>query len=209
VPGRNPYPTAAPFVPDNLSLTALRDAVQGCRGCPLYANATQAVFGEGSLKAGVMLVGEQPGDQEDLAGAPFVGPAGKLLDRALEEAGIDRGTTYVTNAVKHFKWKARGTRRIHDKPTWTEVMACRPWLDAELALVKPRALVLLGATAAQALLGKSFKVTQERGRPLDSELADLVVATIHPSAVLRAENRDEMFAGLVDDLRVVSRTFAQ
>jgi len=209
VPGRNPYPTAAPFVPDRLSLTALRDAVQGCRGCPLYANATQAVFGEGSLKAGVMLVGEQPGDQEDLAGAPFVGPAGKLLDRALEEAGIDRGTTYVTNAVKHFKWKARGTRRIHDKPTWTEVMACRPWLDAELALVKPRALVLLGATAAQALLGKSFKVTQERGRPLDSELADLVVATIHPSAVLRAENRDEMFAGLVDDLRVVSRTFAQ
>ena len=196
-------------MPDKLSLTALRDAVQGCRGCPLYTNATQAVFGEGSLKAGVMLVGEQPGDQEDLAGAPFVGPAGKLLDRALEEAGIDRGTTYVTNAVKHFKWKARGTRRIHDKPTWTEVMACRPWLDAELALVKPRALVLLGATAAQALLGKSFKVTQERGRALDSELADLVVATIHPSAVLRAENRDEMFAGLVDDLRVVSRTFAQ
>jgi DNA polymerase len=196
-------------VPHKLSLTALRDAVQGCRGCPLYANATQAVFGEGSLEAGVMLVGEQPGDQEDLAGAPFVGPAGKLLDRALEEAGIDRGTTYVTNAVKHFKWKARGTRRIHDKPTWTEVMACRPWLNAELALVKPRALVLLGATAAQALLGKSFKVTQERGRPLDSELADLVVATIHPSAVLRAENRDEMFAGLVDDLRVVSRTFAR
>jgi DNA polymerase len=209
VPGRNPYPTAAPFLPEKLSLTALREAVQGCRGCPLYANATQAVFGEGSLKAGVMLVGEQPGDQEDLAGAPFVGPAGKLLDRALEEAGIDRETTYVTNAVKHFKWKARGTRRIHDKPTWTEVMACRPWLDAELALVKPRALVLLGATAAQALLGKSFKVTQERGRPLDSELADLVVATIHPSAVLRAENRDEMLAGLVDDLRVVSRTFAQ
>jgi len=209
VPGRNPYPTAAPFVPDKLSLTALRDAVQGCRGCPLYAKATQAVFGEGSLKARVMLVGEQPGDQEDLAGAPFVGPAGKLLDQALEEAGIDRATTYVTNAVKHFKWKARGTRRIHDKPTWTEVTACRPWLDAELALVQPRALVLLGATAAQALLGRSFRVTQERGRPLDSELADLVVATIHPSAVLRAENRDEMFAGLVDDLRVVSRTFAQ
>jgi DNA polymerase len=205
VPRRNPYPTAAPFVPANRSLTALRDAVQGCRGCPLYANATQAVFGEGSLGARVMLVGEQPGDQEDLAGAPFVGPAGKLLDRALEEAGIDRGTTYVTNAVKHFKWKARGTRRIHDKPTWTEAMACRPWLDAELALVKPRALVLLGATAAQALLGKSFRVTQQRGRPLNSELADLVVATIHPSAVLRAQNRDETFAGLVDDLRVVAR----
>jgi DNA polymerase len=209
VPRRNPYPTAAPFLPGKLSLAALRDSVQGCRGCPLYANATQAVFGEGSLKARVMLVGEQPGDQEDLAGAPFVGPAGKLLDQALEEAGIDRGTTYVTNAVKHFKWKARGTRRIHDKPTWTEANACRPWLDAELALVKPRSLVLLGATAAQALLGKSFKVTQERGRPLDSELADLVIATVHPSAVLRAENRDEMFAGLVNDLRVVSRTFAQ
>jgi DNA polymerase len=204
VPARNPYPTAAPFLPDKLSMTALRDAVQGCRGCPLYANATQAVFGEGKLKAEVMLVGEQPGDQEDLAGAPFVGPAGKMLDRALDEAGIDRGTTYVTNAVKHFKWKARGTRRIHDKPTWTETMACRPWLDAELALVKPRALVLMGATAAQALLGKSFKVTQARGKPLDSELADLVVATIHPSAVLRAENREEMFAGLVSDLRVVA-----
>jgi uracil-DNA glycosylase family protein len=208
VPARNPYPTAAPFLPEKLSMSALRDAVQGCRGCPLYANATQAVFGEGSLKAAVMLVGEQPGDQEDLAGAPFVGPAGKLLDRALEEAGIDRSTTYVTNAVKHFKWKARGTRRIHDKPTWTETMACRPWLEAELTLVQPRALVLMGATAAQALLGKSFKVTQERGKPLDSELADLVLATIHPSAVLRAENRDEMFAGLVNDLRLVAQTFA-
>jgi DNA polymerase len=205
VPTRNPYPTAAPFLPDRLSMSALRAAVQGCRGCPLYANATQAVFGEGRLKAEVMLVGEQPGDQEDLAGAPFVGPAGKLLDRALEEAGIDRGATYVTNAVKHFKWKARGTRRIHDKPTWTETMACRPWLDAELALVKPRSLVLMGATAAQALLGKSFKVTQERGKPLESELADLVVATIHPSAVLRAENREEMFDGLVNDLRLVAR----
>jgi uracil-DNA glycosylase family protein len=189
-------------------MSALRDAVQRCRGCPLYANATQAVFGEGKLKAEVILVGEQPGDQEDKAGAPFVGPAGRVLDRALEEAGIDREATYVTNAVKHFKWKARGTRRIHDKPTWTETMACRPWLDAELALVKPHALVLMGAVAAQALLGKSFKVTQQRGKPLDSELAELVVATIHPSAVLRAENRDEMFAGLVRDLRVVSRTFA-
>jgi DNA polymerase len=204
VPVRNPYPTAAAFLPDKLSMSALRDAVQGCRGCPLYANATQAVFGEGTLKAEVLLVGEQPGDQEDVAGAPFVGPAGKLLDRALDEAGIDRKLTYVTNAVKHFKWKARGTRRIHDKPTWTEAMACRPWLESELALVKPRALVLLGATAAQSLLGKSFKVTQERGKPLDSELADLVLATIHPSAVLRGENREEMFAGLVDDLRVVA-----
>jgi DNA polymerase len=152
-----------------------------------------------------MLVGEQPGDQEDVAGAPFVGPAGKLLDRALDEAGIDRRTTYVTNAVKHFKWKARGTRRIHDKPSWTEQMACRPWLEAEIALVKPRALVLLGATAAQSLLGKSFRVTQSRGVPLESDLADLVVATIHPSAVLRGENRDELYAGLVDDLRVVTQ----
>jgi uracil-DNA glycosylase len=209
VPARNPYPTAAAFLPDTLSISALRTAVQSCRGCPLYANATQAVFGEGTLKAEVMLVGEQPGDQEDLAGAPFVGPAGKVLDRALDEAGIDRRTTYVTNAVKHFKWKARGTRRIHDKPSWTETMACRPWLDAELALVKPRALVLMGAVAAQSLLGKSFRVTQERGRPLDSDLAELVVATIHPSAVLRAENREEMFSGLVDDLRLVSRTFAR
>jgi len=152
-----------------------------------------------------MLVGEQPGDQEDLAGAPFVGPAGKLLDRALDEAGIDRTTTYVTNAVKHFKWKARGPRRIHDKPSWTETTACRPWLDAELALVKPRALVLLGATAAQSLLGRQFKVTQNRGRLLDSELAELVAATIHPSAVLRSDDREAMFGGLVEDLALVAR----
>ena len=194
-------------MPDTLTMSALREAVQHCEGCPLYANATQAVFGEGTLSAEVMLVGEQPGDQEDRAGVPFVGPAGKLLDRALEEAGIDRRTTYVTNAVKHFKWKARGTRRIHDKPTWTEQMACRPWLEAELALVKPKALVLMGATAAQTLLGKSFKVTQSRGVPLDSDLAELVVATIHPSAVLRTDDREAMFAGLVDDLRVVARAF--
>jgi uracil-DNA glycosylase family protein len=204
MPARMPYPTAAAFQPDTLSMRALRDAVQRCEGCPLYADATQAVFGEGKLKSEVMLVGETPGDQEDLAGAPFVGPAGKLLDRALDEAGIDRDTAYVTNAVKHFKWKARGTRRIHDKPSWTETLACRPWLEAELALVKPRALVLMGATAAQSLLGKSFRVTQNRGVPLDSELADLVVATIHPSAVLRADNREQMFAELVDDLRVVA-----
>jgi DNA polymerase len=178
--------------------------VQRCEGCPLHENATQAVFGEGALAAEVMLVGEQPGDQEDRAGAPFVGPAGKLLDRALEEAGIDRRKAYVTNAVKHFKWKARGTRRIHDKPTWTEQTACRPWLEAELALVQPKALVLMGATAAQSLLGKTFKVTQNRGVPIDSELAELVTATIHPSAVLRSDDREAMFAGLVDDLRLVA-----
>jgi DNA polymerase len=208
VPARNPYPTAAAFMPDTLTMSALRDAVQRCEGCPLYANATQAVFGEGKKSSDVMLVGEQPGDQEDLAGAPFVGPAGKLLDRALDEAGIDRDKTYVTNAVKHFKWKARGTRRIHDKPSWTEQMACRPWVEAEIALVKPRALVLMGATAAQSLLGKSFKVTESRGVPIDSDLAELVTATIHPSAVLRSDDREAMFAGLVDDLRLVAQTFA-
>jgi DNA polymerase len=206
---RNPYPTAAAFMPETISLRALRQAVQRCQGCPLYANATQAVFGEGAKTAGVMLVGEQPGDQEDLAGAPFVGPAGKLLDRALEEAGIDRKKTYVTNAVKHFKWKARGKRRIHDKPSWTEAMACRPWLDAEIAIVKPRALVLMGATAAQSILGKSFRLTQHRGEAVESDLAELVTATIHPSAVLRGENREEMFGELVDDLRFVAASLAR
>ena len=205
MPARNPYPTAAPFLPDRLSITALRSAVQGCRGCPLYANATQAVFGEGTLKAEVMLVGEQPGDQEDLAGAPFVGPAGRVLDEALEAAGIDRDTVYVTNAVKHFKWRPAGKRRLHEKPNRSEIAACRLWLDAEIGILKPQVVVCLGATAAQALIAPTFKVTQQRGKPLDSELAELVLATIHPSAILRAENRDEMFAGLVDDLRVVTR----
>jgi uracil-DNA glycosylase len=191
-------------MPERLTMRNLREAVQHCRGCPLYANATQAVFGEGKLRSDVMLVGETPGDQEDVAGAPFVGPAGKLLDRALAEAGIDREHAYVTNAVKHFKWRSRGTRRIHDKPSWSEQTACRPWLEAEIAVVKPRALVLLGATAAQSLLGRSFRVTKERGRLLDSDLAELVTATIHPSAVLRSDDREAMFAGLVEDLRLVS-----
>jgi uracil-DNA glycosylase family protein len=208
MPTRDTSPTAAAFLPEKRTLTALRSAVQGCRGCPLYADATQAVFGEGALRSDVMLVGEQPGDREDLEGKPFVGPAGALLDRALDEAGIDRNATYVTNAVKHFKWRARGTRRIHDKPSWTEQIACRPWLEAELAVVRPRALVLLGATAAQSLLGKGFKVTQERGKALDSDLAELVTATIHPSAVLRTSDREEAFAGLVEDLRLVRRAFA-
>jgi uracil-DNA glycosylase len=191
-------------MPERLTMRNLREAVQHCRGCPLYANATQAVFGEGKLRSDVMLVGETPGDQEDVAGAPFVGPAGKLLDRALAEAGIDREHAYVTNAVKHFKWRSRGTRRIHDKPSWSEQTACRPWLEAEIAVVKPRALVLLGATAAQSLLGRSFRVTKERGRLLDSDLAELVTATIHPSAVLRSDDREAMFAGLVKDLRLVA-----
>jgi uracil-DNA glycosylase family protein len=199
--------SAAAYLPDKLSLKALREAVQACRGCPLYANATQAVLGEGARESEVMMVGEQPGDQEDRQGRPFVGPAGKILDQALEEAGIDRTKTYVTNAVKHFKWQARGKRRIHQKPNWSELAACRPWLDAELEVVKPRVLVCLGATAAQALLGRDFRVTRQRGVPVDSPLAEYVVATIHPSAVLRQqddESRHGEMRGLVRDLRVVA-----
>jgi len=198
--------SAVDFLPPRLTLPALRESVQSCRGCQLYKNATQAVFGEGTRKAAVMLVGEQPGDQEDKAGRPFVGPAGKLLDRALEEAGIDRGSAYVTNAVKHFKWEARGKRRIHAKPSWSEVAACRPWLEAELAVVKPTVLVLLGAVAAQGLLGKQFRVTKQRGELVDSPLAPYVTTTIHPSAILRGEpeDRERALAGLVADLRKVA-----
>jgi uracil-DNA glycosylase family protein len=198
--------SAADFLPPRLTLPALREAVQSCRGCQLYKNAAQAVFGEGSRSAAVMLVGEQPGDQEDRSGRPFVGPAGRLLDRALEEAGIDRSATYVTNAVKHFKWEARGKRRIHAKPSWSEVAACRPWLDAELAVVKPTVLVLLGAVAAQGLLGKQFRVTKQRGELVDSPLAPHVIATIHPSAILRGEptDRERELARFVDDLRKVA-----
>jgi DNA polymerase len=199
--------SAAPWVPERPTLPRLREAVDGCRGCPLWRNATQAVFGEGRVRAAVMLVGEQPGDQEDVEGRPFVGPAGRVLDDALAEAGIDRDATYVTNAVKHFKWEARGKRRIHAKPTWSETMACRPWLEAELAVVKPRVLVCLGATAAQSLLGKQFRVTKQRGEWIDSELAELVTATIHPSAILRqrdADARHAEMARFVDDLRKVA-----
>ena len=199
---------AAAYLPEQRSLPRLREAVQGCRGCDLYKNATQAVFGEGTARAEVMLVGEQPGDKEDIAGRPFVGPAGQLLDRALEEAGIDRTQTYVTNAVKHFKWEARGKRRIHQKPTWSEQMACRPWLDAELAVVEPRVLVCLGATAAQSLLGRDFRVTKHHGELLDSPLAEYVTATIHPSAILRQqdeESRQAELAAFVGDLRVVAQ----
>jgi len=199
---------AAAYLPEWLSLPQLRKAVQGCRGCDLYRNATQAVFGEGARRAEVMLVGEQPGDKEDLAGRPFVGPAGRLLDEALEEAGIDRAQTYVTNAVKHFKWQAKGKRRIHQKPSWSEQVACRPWLDAELVVVQPRVLVCLGATAAQSLLGRDFRVTKHRGELLDSPLAEHVTATIHPSAILRQldeESRRTELAAFVDDLRVVAK----
>jgi uracil-DNA glycosylase len=194
---------AAPYLPDRPSLSALREAVQGCRGCDLYEKATQAVFGEGRGEAEVMFVGEQPGDQEDLQGRPFVGPAGKLLDQAMEEAGIARTRVYVTNVVKHFKWQARGKRRIHQKPNWAEVTACRPWLDAELALVKPAVLVCLGATAAQALLGREFRVTRQRGELVESDLAPHVLATVHPSSILRTDDdrRDAEYSAFVRDLQ--------
>ena len=199
--------SAAAYLPERPTLPRLREAAAGCRACALWQTGTQTVFGEGTARAEVMLVGEQPGDQEDKQGRPFVGPAGRVLDEALELAGIDRGRTYLTNAVKHFKWEARGTRRIHAKPTWSEQMACKPWLEAELAVVRPRVLVCLGATAAQSLLGKQFRVTKERGRWLESELAEYVTATIHPSAVLRerdAESRHRALAGLVADLKLVA-----
>jgi DNA polymerase len=196
--------TAAPLVPPRPSLKALREAAAGCNACPLWTTGTQTVFGEGSPKAKVMFVGEQPGDQEDKLGKPFVGPAGRLLDRALEEAGIDRSLAYVTNVVKHFKWQARGKRRIHQKPNWSEVAACRPWLDAELRVVKPRVLVCLGATAAQALLGRQFRVTQHRGEPVASDLAPVVIATVHPSSILRSDNREADFAALVSDMKTVA-----
>jgi len=198
--------TAAPLVPAHPSLTKLRSAAAGCKACPLWKTGTQTVFGEGSPKAEVMFVGEQPGDQEDKAGKPFVGPAGRLLDQAMEQAGIDRSLAYVTNVVKHFKWQARGKRRIHQKPNWSEIAACRPWLDAELAVVKPRVLVCLGATAAQALLGRQFRVTRQRGEPVDSELALVVLATVHPSSILRAdeEDREAELAAFVSDLKVVA-----
>jgi uracil-DNA glycosylase len=203
---RTPTGSAADFLPERLSQSNLREAAAGCRGCHLWEVATQTVFGEGASDAEVMFVGEQPGDQEDLAGRPFVGPAGRLLDDALFEAGIDRSAAYVTNAVKHFKWQARGKRRIHQKPNWTEMTACRPWLEAELELVKPRVLVLLGATAAQTLLGRQFRVTQWRGKRIESELAELVTATVHPSSILRGEphEREANFAAFVGDLRLVA-----
>ena len=195
--------SAADFLPEERSLSALKEAAAGCRGCRLWEIGTQTVFGEGAETARLILVGEQPGNQEDRAGRPFVGPAGRLLDEALEEAGIDRADTYVTNAVKHFKWQARGKRRIHQKPSWAETAACKPWLEAELQVVQPQVLVLLGAVAAQSLLGRQFRVTQNRRRLVESDLAPAVTATIHPSAILRGdpERRKEELAAFVGDLR--------
>src|SRR5437016_6353902 len=195
--------TAAPLVPPRPTLNKLKDAARGCRACPLWKTGTQTVFGEGAAGASVVFVGEQPGNDEDLAGKPFVGPAGKLLDRALVEAGIDRGEVYVTNAVKHFKWEPKGKRRIHKKPRTSEIEACKPWLEAEIAVVKPELVVCLGATAAQALLGKRFSVLRQRGEVLTSSIAPRVMATVHPSSLLRVvedEDRHLQMKLFVDDL---------
>jgi uracil-DNA glycosylase len=198
--------SAAAYVPERPTLPRLKEAAAGCRGCHLWENATQTVFGEGARAADVMLVGEQPGDQEDLAGKPFVGPAGRILDQALEEAGIDRRQAYVTNVVKHFKWQPRGKRRIHQKPNWAEMAACRPWLEAELEVVEPDVVVCLGATAAQALIGRDFRVSRQRGELVDSPLARYVLATVHPSSILRQRDdasREAEYAAFLEDLRVV------
>jgi DNA polymerase len=204
--------SAAEFVPNSRSLRTLRQAAADCRGCPLWREATQTVFGAGPRKAKLMLVGEQPGDREDIEGEPFVGPAGGVLARALEVAEVDPGEIYLTNAVKHFKWRARGKRRLHQTPRAGEVEACRPWLEAELEAVKPTALLALGATAAKALFGPSVRVTRDRGRLIDSPLAPVAALTLHPSAILRLRDRDERedaLAGLVDDLRLVADSAAK
>ena len=194
--------------PDSTSWSAVRDAAKDCKACHLYKRATQTVFGEGPKGATMMLVGEQPGDYEDVAGKPFVGPAGKIMDRALEEAGIDRSQVYVTNAVKHFKWEPRGKRRIHQKPNSREIAACSPWLEAELRIVKPKLVVAMGATAAQTIFGPSFRVTRERGKVLSSKLAPRVLATVHPSSLLRQPDeasREREYKHFVSDLRAALR----
>ena len=213
-PGREPQPgePVPSLLPDRPTLGTVREIAAGCKACDLYRRGTQTVFGEGPTRAEVMFVGEQPGDAEDLAGRPFVGPAGKLLDRALEDAGIDRRVVYVTNVVKHFKWEPRGKRRIHAKPNAGEIGACRPWLETEIALLKPRVLVCLGATAAQALLGKTFKVSQRRGEFVESSLAPQVTATVHPSSILRAaddEARRAEMKQFVADLKKVAAALSR
>lgn len=198
---------ASAFLPDRRNLTALRRAAAGCRGCELYRDATQTVFGAGAADAELMLVGEQPGDREDREGEPFVGPAGRVLRGALEEAGLDAGAAYVTNAVKHFKWRPRGKRRLHQTPRVGEVVACRPWLEAEIEATSPRAVIALGATAARSLFGPAVRVTKDRGRLLEGGPAEIATLTVHPSAVLRVRDRDEKehaMAALVEDLAVVA-----
>jgi uracil-DNA glycosylase family protein len=197
-----------PEIPETKSLGAWREAAAHCQACDLWKNATQTVFGEGRRSAAVVFVGEQPGDKEDLAGKPFVGPAGRILDEALAAAGIDRATVYVTNAVKHFKWRAVGKRRLHEKPNRSEIAACRLWLDAELAILKPQVVVCLGATAAQALISSRFKVTKERGKLIPSKLAPHLMATVHPSSILRApdeESRAKVMKLFIADLRAVAK----
>src|SRR5574338_1561001 len=200
--------SAAPFIPPKPTLNTAREASKACRGCDLWKRGTQTVFGEGRRTARVVFVGEQPGDQEDLTGKPFVGPAGRLLDKALEQAGIDRRDVYLTNVVKHFKWEPRGKRRIHQKPNAAAIQACRPWLDVELALIKPQLVVCLGATSAQALLGKSFKVTRHRGEIIEGVIDAAITATVHPSSILRApddESRHREMERFVDDLKRVAK----
>jgi DNA polymerase len=193
---------------NHLTLAALREAAAGCRACDLYKTGTQTVFGEGAEHAQIMFVGEQPGDREDTEGKPFVGPAGRVLDEALEEAGIDRNRVYITNAVKHFKWKPQGKRRLHQKPNAAEISACRQWLDAEIAVVKPELLVLLGATAAQALLGRDFRVSLQRGQLMERPGLPQMMATVHPSSILRApdnETRELEMRAFVQDLKRVAQ----
>jgi uracil-DNA glycosylase len=205
-------PTAAAFLPDKHDLASLREAAKHCEGCPLYANATQTVFGAGPARAEVMMVGEQPGDIEDRRGKPFVGPAGRLLDQTMEEAGLPREQVYVTNAVKHFKWTPRGKRRLHGKPNSREIFACRPWLEAELEAVKPEILVLMGATAAQSLLGPQFRITKHRGQPFESDWAPWTMATYHPSALLRSihhPGEEQLRRDFLSDLRLVAEKLAE
>src|SRR6266853_1005511 len=204
--------TAEPLIPRNAGLAELREAAAGCKACHLWKLGTQTVFGEGSEPARVMLVGEQPGDKEDRQGRPFVGPAGAVLDKALAAAGIDRKDVYVTNIVKHFKWEPRGKRRLHKKPNGLEISACRPWLEAEINVIKPQVVVLLGATAAQGVMGRAFRVTQHRGEWLSSEIAPNVIATVHPSSILRApddDSRHEEMRKFVADLKKVAENLRQ
>lgn len=202
----NEFETAAPLIPPRPTIKKLQAVAAGCKACHLWEDATQTVFGEGKSTSTVMFIGEQPGDKEDLSGHPFVGPAGALLDKALVEAGIDRTKVYVTNVVKHFKWEPRGKRRIHKKPNGAEIAACRPWLEAEIAVVKPRAIVCLGSTAAQAVIGPSFRVSVQRAQFVESTLAPLVTATVHPSSILRAasdEARHEEMQRFIADLKTI------